>query len=108
MSGKHGLEEADIQVLFMQRAIHGGDCIFDFDLDLNNSTHCYRNEMDENNNHDPIYSGGDIDVQMRDTHCQQDILAEASGETIIPNYTDDNDIALVDPVLAYMLEDCES
>jgi hypothetical protein len=61
--------------------------------------------MAEDNSRDVIHSGGGNDVSMQDSYGQQDVLGETIGETMTSNYTDDNDMSLIDPVLAYMLQE---
>ncbi|PGH18627.1 hypothetical protein AJ79_00406 [Helicocarpus griseus UAMH5409] len=110
MAAKHGLEENDIQILFMQRAMQGGEQSFDVDFD---SMHGYgygygyasgvgadagvgigaRDDIDDTRDVKDLF--GDEQMVVGNT-ADYDVSAGAHGG--------DTDMALIDPVLAFTEE----
>ncbi|WEW58265.1 hypothetical protein PRK78_003733 [Emydomyces testavorans] len=99
MGSKHGLEENDIQVLFMQRAMHGGDHSFSFDFGSLQVERPFPQQFDQDglvgdhflmqdaNLYEPLPSMGMDDVDGR----------------MLTGYDDgdDDSLGLIDPLLTF-------
>ena len=104
MSGKHGLEENDIQILFMQRVMQGGDQSFDFDFDsasgLNFDDTPGMSIVGPMRGFDDFTHGNDL--EMRDVYMDQNIPGGTFNHTISNTNVDGNvEVDLIDPLLTY-------
>ncbi|KAJ5545703.1 hypothetical protein N7494_003288 [Penicillium frequentans] len=112
MTAKHGCSEDEVQGLFMQRALlgdqsgPGGNSLGIYGLEFDDANMGFSHESTAGQgtafqSHDtsalPSQSGPDSDIMMQDAFPPG---ANRGANTMIPN---PNDMALIDPVLAYHL-----
>lgn len=105
MSAKHDFEENDTQILFMQRAMQGGDQSFDFDF--GESPGFYFDDTPDMGNPDPMGGFDNLsygkELIMQDAYGEQDTLEETLNDATISNTNiDGNDGPglVVDPLLS--------
>lgn len=105
MTAKHGLEENDIQILFMQRAMHGGDQSFNLDFDIlqmeYQQTQYAGPQQDHQRNeptHDDYLNHG---ASFFEQEQFPSLIADNFGEKMIVDYDIANYLEAIDPSLTY-------
>ncbi|KAI1934408.1 hypothetical protein LOZ66_005876 [Ophidiomyces ophidiicola] len=98
MEAKHALQENDIQILFMRRAMHGGNHCFNLNVD---SLHV---DIQAPGVESSYQDGVVGDFFLQDTNLfDGQPLPDESGDRIMTNYDDDNCLEAIDPLLEYTI-----
>lgn len=108
MAAKHGLEENDIQILFMQRAMHGGDHSFNFDFDTLQMEYPAPqvSGMHQMGTENGAFGDDFLMQEARFYEEQQQqqppsLVPDDCGERVMIDYDGGNNMEAIDPSLTY-------